>query len=922
MTQATRRGRDPVTDSKNHQSAMIEQLLLTWATTYDGVPTEDELKETLELFRAQFGPDLSGDDATEMFDSVSKKLAVRMDIGTVIEDERYEPWLADRRTEIDWALWAAYTSLLIDQGRAPVVVDSMNRSLDLILDHLGNPADPTPWARRGLVIGDVQSGKTGTYIGLMDKAHDAGYRIFVILTGNTESLRRQTQERVDEGMLGRDSANALMPRRQGIREEKRNRIGVGLRLESVSGLASTTTILSDFNIASAKALNVVPGKDLSVIFVTKKNKRILDRIAGWLESQAGANGTLDLPLLFLDDEADYASVNTNKEDVDPTAINAAIRRILALSTRNSYVGFTATPFANIFINDEDDQDLFPRDFIYALDAPSNYLGALDLFSPAEEDEFEGDDGIRIIDDAEDVFPLAHRNHHYAKRLPPSLQETLRSFLLANAIRDLRGDEQTPRSMLVNVSRFNSVQAVVADLLRDELARYRNAINSHSATFARGVPNDEMSQLKRTFGAEFPSTEFDWEAVASGLMSAVADIEVRVVNARRDKDLEELQARIGPAGRTISIGGDLLSRGLTLEGLMTSYFYRRTAASDTLMQMGRWFGYREGYGDLCRIWLSAETVSSYASTADSLQELRLELDRMRVEGLTPQQYGIAVKSHPGALLITARNKMRAAVAGQKSISLRGRVIESASLSAVPADLKSNERAATEFFATLTAKVGEPSSARRGVSKYVWNEVPKTLVADFLSEFKAAPSATLFTSDSLERFVRSARADDLQSWDVVLMSGRGEAISFGGVTVNRPARKVRSVGDVYWISSAKRRVAGPGDVAVSLSDENLRTLRANYEARNPGPAKSMPDYAIVPHLKRPLLLVYPVEGNLEATEGKYPGSISSVLVSIVIAIPGSKTDISEQDDNVTYMLNAVAQRYWLADYDATEDDDDVD
>lgn len=909
-------------DLNKTQAGMIEQLLLTWATTYDGVPTEDELRATLELFRLQFGPALSDTDATEMFDSVSKRLAVRMDIGTVIEDENYKPWVSDRRSEIDWTLWTAYTSLLIDQGRAPIVIDSMNRSLDLILDHLGNPADPTAWTRRGLVIGDVQSGKTGTYIGLMDKAHDAGYRIFVILTGNTESLRRQTQERVDEGMLGRDSASALLPKRQGVSDDQRNRIGVGLRLESISGLASTTTILSDFNMASAKALNVVPGKDLSIVFVTKKNKRILDRVADWLQSQAGANGTFDLPLLFLDDEADYASVNTNKEDTDPTAINSAIRRILALSKRNSYVGFTATPFANIFINDEDDQDLFPRDFIYALDAPSNYKGALDLFSVVDEDEFEEDDGIRIIEDAEDIFPLSHRNHHFAHQLPPSLHQALRSFLLANAIRDLRGDERDPRAMLVNVSRFNSVQALVADLLSNELARYRNAINSHSVTYAQGVPNVEMSELERTYAAEYPGSEFEWKSVLSRLMSAVADIEIRVVNAKRDKDLEERQARTGVASRSISIGGDLLSRGLTLDGLMISYFYRRTAASDTLMQMGRWFGYRDGYDDVCRIWLSAETVSSYASTADSLQELRLELDRMRAEDLTPQQYGLAVKNHPGALLITARNKMRAAVSGQKSISLRGRVIESASLSAVPADLLSNEAAAKEFFSTLTLKEGPPSAAKRGKRRYMWSAVPKALVADFLSDFIAAPSATLFTSDSLERFVRNARADDLQAWDVVLMNGKGDSISYGGVAVNRPARKVRRVGDVFWISSAKRRVAGPGDVAVALTEEELREIRNDYEAKHADPVKSMPDHAIVPHLKRPLLLVYPVEGNLEATDGKVPGSINNVLVSIVIAIPGSKSNDTERDDDVTYMLNAVAQRYWLADYDATEDDDDLD
>ncbi|MFC9918250.1 Z1 domain-containing protein [Agromyces binzhouensis] len=901
------------------QKEQLQKVVLTWAGTNSTVPDEDAVRAILVGMKVLVAPDLNSDDIDSVFDNVSRILSIRMDMGAVIEGAQHLPWVENRRSAIDWRLWDAYSAYLAEHGRSPLVLDKLNRSLDIILDHMGDPGDSEPWERRGLVIGDVQSGKTSTYIGLMDKAADAGYRIFIVLTGNTESLRRQTQARIDEGMIGRDSAAALLGARRGVAGDKDNRLGVGLKLESNSSIASTTTMLTDFKKSAAEAMNIVPGEGLSIVFVTKKNKIVLDRIADWLESQQHG-GKLKHPLLFLDDEADFASINTNKPELDPTAINNAIRRILATSSRNSYIGFTATPFANIFINDEDDKDLFPRDFIYALDAPTNYRGATRMFGSvdAEDNEVAGDDdAIRILEDAEEYFPASHKSTLAVSGLPESLLEALRTFLLANAIRDLRGEAGTPRSMLVNVSRFNAVQKRLGDLLLGELAAYRNAINSHAVTFANGRPNAELEALRDTFHAEFGATGFDWSKVLGALPAAVADIELKVVNSQRDKAKEEKELRDEDAPRQISIGGDLLSRGLTLEGLIVSYFYRRTAASDTLMQMGRWFGYRDGYEDLCRLWLSAEVVSAYAQTAESLLDLRLELERMRDQKLTPQQYGLAVRNHPGALLITARNKMRSAEIGQKSISLRGRPIESTTLSSGKKRIADNIRAADELFQAIRSAGIEAQAVGRG-NRRLWRRVPKKMIASFLEGFTASDSAALFYGNALAKFALNAQADDLQDWDVVLVGGTGEEISLGGVTIKRPVRRASLSSGTWVISGANRRVAGPGDIATPLSAERRAEIEAAFLETH-SDANRAPDTEFVQRLDRPTLLVYPVERRDSNDKNHAAPSEAETLVAIVIGVPGSGSSTSSPDQ-VTYWLNAVAKRLWFPDFDTYGEEDD--
>ena len=397
-------------------SVNIEKAVLATLSP-DRRPTEAEVSDLATTFRIA----LPIDDAAyaALIRRLHAKLSITMEEGTALRDDAaYSPWLSSAKPDIDPFYWERYRAYLISREKwPPLVVNTLDRVVDEILDLTGDPERYGAWKRRGLVMGDVQSGKTGTYTALCCKAADAGFRFIILLTGTLENLRRQTQERLDEGFVGLDSSQKLLP---GVRRSLL--VGVGT-LDGNRTAGVFTSRSRDFS----QQLLTQLGFRLSsfsepVLVVVKKNKRILENLETWLRAyNATADGKIDIPVLIVDDEADSASINTNVETNTPTAINKQIRKLLTLFTRSSYVGFTATPFANVFINpDTDDEllkdDLFPRDFVYALEAPTNYLGPHGFFGE-NEDAF-----LRTIDDADDVFPANHKSTYDVSGFPAALGE--------------------------------------------------------------------------------------------------------------------------------------------------------------------------------------------------------------------------------------------------------------------------------------------------------------------------------------------------------------------------------------------------------------------------------------------------------------------------------------------------------------------
>lgn len=889
-------------DRATNESSLESMVL---ALLDSQVVREDQVASTVQHFGSLYFPELDEDSLQKVTLRLLERLVVELELGVSVRSKDFVSWLPGRKSGIEWTRWNAYRKLLLQQGRALKVIDKLGEATDEILDLAGNPQESGDWQRRGLVIGEVQSGKTSTYIGFINKAADAGYRLFILIGGHTESLRRQTQSRVDEGFVGRDSAYMSKELRHLVEQKL---VGVGSIDPSIRAYGFTT-VTSDFSIRSAQSFNFEVSEDMSepVVLVVKKNTRILNNLRDWLHDQAPTGGHR-MPLLLLDDEADYASINTRIED-DPTAVNGAIRDLLALSHRGSYVGFTATPFANVLIDDNNDEDLFPRNFIYTLESPSNYMGADAIFSSDESE-----DVLRELDDAEAQFPLKHKSGLEVTELPESLSMAVAAFIVANAIRDLRGDQDEPRSMLINVSRFNDVQAQVHELVEERLAAFRNAIEFDP----RDGSSDLIGYLRAAFEKEFSNLDFGWRAVEQILPEAVESMQAVLVNAKSNS--AETYTKLAAAGRTriIATGGAVLSRGLTLNGLMTSYFYQRSRAADTLMQMGRWFGYRDGYRDLCRIWIDDEVASWYSFVADSASELRSDLREMNRLNLTPKDFGLKVRKHPESLLVTAANKSKSAQLVERTISLRNKTLESAKLLADPVQLGRNLRVANELW-----RAAELSGRVDVDDPHIVRAVPKRLIAEFLDEFGSSASDPYFAGplsyqgeSPMAAYVRSEVDRDLQEWDLLVVSGSGDTEKLGSHEVARVKRALKLRDHHLLISGDRRRVAGPTDLAPLVARDELQRLKESASG-----STRLSEYGYRSLLASPVLVLYVVDTGALVRESEESKAVPEVIVAIKVAFPADPDGVERDLQNrsgVKYLINSVLQRDWLPELFLDDDD----
>jgi hypothetical protein len=898
---------------------MLTEYVIRSFTT-DEVPTETQLRERLQTFvpvLAAIGQATTPREHEEVMKDLMARLRVSLDVGTSLTERDLKPWLDSRRATIDPFYWVRYRNYL-QREWSPSVLRTFDRVTDEILDVCGNPAERNPWNRRGLVIGDVQSGKTATYTALCCKAADAGYQAIVLLTGTLESLRRQTQQRLDEGFAGLDSSEFL-PSGRVIPNNRAVGAGVANQTRFAAVFTSRTR---DFNkdVLNSRQLTLRSFKE-PVLFVVKKHKSIIENLATWLKAyNANSDGMIDESLLVIDDEADNASINTNSEETDPTAINKSIRHLLSGFRRRTYVGFTATPFANVFIDpdtSDDDffkEELFPRDFIYALESPTNYIGATRVF---------GDDPVQglivDLDDAESTFPLKHKQTLAVGTLPTSLARAVETFLLANAIRDLRGDTTAHRSMLVNVSRFTAVQDRVRDHLAALLENIKQHVRSYSKLPAKDAERSEViASLKSTFDSHYSTCGQSWPDVLSSLHEAIAPVAIRSVNRNSGAASLDYSKHDGSGIRVIAVGGNSLSRGLTLEGLCVSYFHRNAQAYDTLLQMGRWFGYRKGYDDLCKLWITIDAQQWYAHVALAAEELRDEVKRMRRADLTPKDFGLKVRSHPDTLIVTARNKMRTAENFVKQISWSMEGAETTKLRtrANPANLRSVQCLIEELDAAGVARVtsewGNP----------IYRNVDKKLVANFLDSFEVHPrNFELYVPEEerhqygLAQFLRSTSEPALQRWDIVIPQGELESRTVPGTSIQiRPLRRnvtTQDDGRTILVSGRNARVGSRGvereGIDKAVVDELTR--RAKEAGKNPA------DKQFREVRRRPLLLIYSVTPYIkdEPWIGLVDGNL---LAAYGLSFPDF-TD-SSSSKTVPYRVN----RTWLRDHSILEDLDEGD
>ncbi len=825
----------------------------------------------------------------------------------------HRPWLAARRHQIQFKFWQRYRSYLVNSGFGQHVVNRLDEITDRILDLAGDPLIDPPWTRRGLVVGHVQSGKTANYVGLINKAADAGYRIIILIAGIHNNLRSQTQERVDEGFVGFDSeqllSGAVNPAFLGV-----GRLDPSFRATCFSSRAR------DFSMGS---VNAVPINNLNgpAIFVIKKNKAILENLINWLKAMGG----LTVPMLVIDDEADNASVNVAGADEAVRKINELIRTLLKLATRNTYIGYTATPFANIFINPDSEhsligEDLFPRDFIVGLDAPTNYVGANDYFLSDEKEM------TVTIKDTDKWLPVSHKIDHAVEDLHPTLEDAINCFVLSKAIRILRHQGDRHHSMLVNVSRFTGIQGKVRRLIGDYVLRLRDAVeNRYALAVEQALRDPVMRSLHASWSAHYRDTSPEtWPSIQAELHRAAAGIQVVEVNASSGAGVLDYRRHAATGMTVIAVGGNSLSRGFTLEGLTVSYFLRNTQMYDTLLQMGRWFGYRDGYADLCRLFIQSEAEDWYAYIAEATEELREDIERMGSAGLTPKDFGMAVRSHPGSLLVTARNKMRTATQIVREVGLAQKLVETATVHATPSIVEANVARTTEAIRTLDAanwpREYFPSDSTRSHPSVLFRQVTEEFVVDFIRGFQLHPANIQMEQRPLTDYIvrRNFRA-----WDVVVVSkseSDATLVTIGSLSIGlqqRSAQPGKSGTPALRISGDKLRVASRGLEAAGLSQEERQAAYSDWERdRKTGKikGKNIADSYFRAQRSRPLLMLHLFEVIAS------PGEPTRQHAAYGISFPALRPGESEQ--RVTYTANVIAFRELFGTVDAEGDEDDID
>ena len=768
-------------------------------------------------------------------------------------------------------------------------INSVNKleseTLANLMNCLGNPNDEIigKRLRRGLVIGDVQSGKTATYAGLICKAADAGYKVVILLTGITESLRKQTQERMEEGIIG----FTIRVDENGRMQKKLERVGVGLDNKEIKATAFTS-YQDDFRGNVDNIVTTLNSHRSLVMFIVKKNVSVLTKLYNWLTEQNKdmLDDLIHEPMLLIDDEADNASINTKKDKLDPTKTNKVIRQLCNAFNNATYVGFTATPFANVFIDPDTDEDmanadLFPEHFIYVLPTPSSYIGATKIFQDdgkyhswlkfITDIEEPDNDEIKVASPSELIEGGFYHKHpkEWAGLLPASLDEAVYSFLLANVIRDIRGDKQQPRTMMVNMSRFTKVQQYIKTYIE---GLYKSIFDTVNIDFCDSDAKNKHLLIYQKFAQvweqHYSHLGIPVETVLqkSTLLESIGKIKVVVVNSSKESDKLDYKG----STRIIAIGGLALSRGLTLKGLMTSYFYRNTATYDVLLQMGRWFGYRNGYDDLCQIWAARDSVEYYKEISIATEELKEDLKRMFESKLTPKEFGIRVRDESEKLQITAANKMRNAYSVLDLMTYWGGVFETPYASTNIVNNQTNIAAVKRLLQTIKESGLYFSSLRGSISDgqtKIVRDVPCNTIKALLSKIETTPDNRKFNPREIVKFIEDEFCDKLALWDVALHSGMGDVVyQISDEVAIRTAKRDVYISGGHLCFTGRGVLGGNSDGQIGLDDATIAIVKQRFYDTVKDPTRALPNVAWYKftETRKPLLIVYFIRPD---TESKY-------------------------------------------------------
>ena len=786
-------------------------------------------------------------------------------------------------------------------GRKDFELDSLDQSSNKVLAHLEDPRSAEPFAIRGLVVGHIQSGKTANFSAVIAKAGDSGYKIVIVLSGLHNTLRKQTQRRLERD-LGRENV-------AGVGEPE-----AGRRWQWMTGAESW----GDFDPRGVNAA-LLQGNE-QVIFVVKKNKTRLERLIAWMQGRVPAH----VPVLVIDDEADQASVNTggnrsareevdlvggtdfdgeepSDDELDPSTINLNVRRLLRSFARCSYVAYTATPFANVLIDpsafDADGgNDLFPSHFIISLPPPPGdiYVGAAQLFG---RDRLPGDaqtsseDGLAVIDfvpdyEVEMLIPSRGQRAGFVPTMPPSMKQALADYVLAAAAWLERSGKDEPCTMLIHTAMQRAMQNPLAPEVTAELAYIRQRWLYEASDYRPKLRERWNTRFRPVSANVDLARDVSFETIEPHIDRILRDgIVVKVLNSDWPDDID-FDAE--PNLKAVLIGGNKLSRGVTIEGLLVSYYVRETLYYDTLMQMGRWFGYRGRYVDLTRLYSTELLVSCFHDLATAEEELRKQIARYDREKLTPTKFVPKVRTHP-LMAVTQKSKMQSAV--EVSVNYAGERVQTLRFPVMPtADLSANLELTRDFLGALGAADfidGKPT----------WMAVDPRSVIDLLNNFRVIPQIAIDPRSVVDYIDKQLQNGELIRWRVMLSCAKkasdepvwNEDLGVSGMSRVSLIARSRLMNDPTSLGV----VTDPDDELLGLSDADRQA--AVDDAKNGKYGSRAEAYRAHRDPAEGLLMLYPISAAAQPLKNSttriplfaHPDK-AATLVAYAVSFPVSGSD----------------------------------
>jgi hypothetical protein len=762
--------------------------------------------------------------------------------------------------------WNSLRAYLQTERRRPRnVIDQLGTNSEELVCRLRRPQSADAFQVRGLVVGHIQSGKTAMMAALIARAADQGYRMFIVLAGFMNDLRSQTQRRLDQENAGGSDDMArdapLVVHDPGVMP------WIRLTNSGLEGEFKPGTVQMDPNPQTPK------------LIVSKKIPRVLQKLTGWLGGSPIPLG--NLPALIIDDEADQGSIDTNYgkvdqfgDPLDPTKTNQAIREILQVFPKCAYVGFTATPFANVLIDVTVEDDLYPRDFIASLPEPDGYFGTRQLFGlgmtpsdlTTELPEPPRLDAIRNI--PHDQLDLLDQLS-YGAECPDILTDALLAWLLSCCARLARGHEREHFTMLIHPSQRTADHDVFASVIGEEV-EFLRAATARPARFpdllsrAQSIWEDDFMRVSRSQ----PDVLVHKFADVWRFARSVAEtIEVKVLNVTSADELDYT----GTAKRYVVIGGNRLSRGLTLEGLSVSMFTRNANTYDTLLQMGRWFGFRPGYYDLTRIYVEDGMAGHFADLARVELELRGDLRKYarQPNPPTPRELAPMIRAH-SSMAVTSRLKMGAGRAIR--ISFQNETKQTVNF---PTESRAALEGNIDAARTLLRQLGRPAISVSREGMHVWKDVPAQRILDFIRSYTFGSGATEVNRANLSAYIqRQNERGELRRWDIVVPRGSPERPPFSWteeVSSRRVERTPSSATSIGVLYSGNDFVQWKEQAGRTGDDPDIGLLIFYLIDRESGAPKQdgQPDHAYF----------RPAATDVLGLGLKFPGSGSNVVIDYV-------------------------------------------